>query len=429
MKIKNFEELAVTDARRALLTIAEAGLMAIDTEAVLRKMIRIEGDTLVVANQTIKLADIGKLVFVAIGKCAVEAGMVAEDVLGDRISRGVAVDVKAGPAFKHLKAFCGTHPLPSEENFSAATAIVESLEGLTERDLVIFMISGGGSTLLFLPEDKGNREEGKIFQSLTASGATIQEINTVRKHLSYARGGYLAKDAHPARVVSLIFSDIPGNELSFIASGPTVKDETTIEAAEGVLAKFDVLRTCDVERCGIIETPKENKYFDRVSNVLVVANTLALEAMKKKAEDIGYSAQVKDTELTGEAADVAKMVGEAISAAVPKSVILWGGETTVTIKGNGTGGRNLTVCATALRNIKEGEEILSLASDGRDHGPFAGALCDTVTKKTIADAGLDLERALADNDTYPLFEKAGNYLMTGDTGSNVSDLIIALKKD
>ncbi len=439
MKIKNFDDLATTDARRAILAIAEAGLEAIDTETAMRDMIRMEDDhTLHLGDGTgsgtqpltFDLDAVGSIVLIAIGKCAAEAGAVAEDILGERISRGVVVDVKACPPSKtgRIAAFCGTHPLPSEENLHAAQAIVAALKGLSEKDLVIFVVSGGGSTLLFLPQDPANREEANIFTMLTNAGAGIEEINTVRKHVSYARGGYLAKDAYPARVVSLIISDVPGDDISFVASGPTVKDLSTIGDATAILERYGVLKTCSLEQCGLIETPKEDEYFKRVTNVLAVSNGKALEAMRRAARKMGYGAEVRSTKLTGEAEDVAKMVAFELRSAPAHSVLLWGGETTVTVRNEkGEGGRNLQLCLAAIPLVAENEIILSLASDGRDHGEFAGALGDAVTRKAIAAAGLDAAAALAADDSYPLFRKAGNWVMTGDTGSNVSDLIIALK--
>jgi glycerate-2-kinase len=264
-------------------------------------------------------------------------------------------------------------------------------------------------------------------KSLIAAGATIHEINTIRKHLSYARGGYLAKDAYPARVVSLIFSDVVGDELTSIASGPTVKDETTVEDAIGVLTKFQVLDGRDVRNLGLIDTPKDDKYFENVSNNLVLSNTHALIAMKEAAEKLGFHAEIGSNMVVGEAEEVGKMIAENIHAAASHTVLLWGGETTVTVRGTGRGGRNLELCASALRFVQDGEEILSFASDGRDHGAFAGAVCDTITTRAAIMAGADMEAFRATNDLYPFFEKIGQYLMTGDTGSNVSDLIIALK--
>ena len=430
MKIKNFNELATTDGRRALLTIAEFGLDAIDTTKAMRKLLRVGEDHLYVGKDVIDLERTNKIVFIAIGKCAAEAATVADEILGNKVTRGVVVDVKPCPALekkKHWKTFYGTHPLPSSSNLDAARAVVESLNGLTEFDVVIFVVSGGGSTLLFLPENEANREETAIFNALTAAGATIQEMNTVRKHMSRARGGWLAKYAYPAKVVSLIFSDVPGDDISSVASGPTVRDMTTMEDAAEVLAKYDVLNVCPIENCGLMETPKEKKYFDRVTNILAVSNEYALDAMKWKAQQLGFRTAIRSTALEGEAADVARMVERELHDTPAGSVLLWGGETTVTVHGPGNGGRNLTLSATALEDIRSNEEILSLASDGRDHGLWAGALCDTITKKAADTAKIDIQKFLITNDTYPLFKKIGNYLVTGDTGSNVSDLIIALK--
>ena len=239
------------------LTVAEAGLQAIDTGMVIRETVRREGDMLTVAGEAVDLKDVDRLVFVAVGKCAADAAAAVEDILGDRIARGVVLDVKKCPEVKHMQAFCGTHPLPSDENLAATEALIASLKDLNERDLVIFVISGGGSTLLFLPQNRNDREEISIFNALTDAGATIEELNTVRKHLSLARGGWLAEYAYPARVVSLIFSDVAGDDISFVSSGPTVKDETTVQEAEAILARFNVLRTCQIEKCDLVTTPKD----------------------------------------------------------------------------------------------------------------------------------------------------------------------------
>ncbi len=430
MKIQNADGLAVTAARRDVLAIAEEGLASIDTERVMRGMMRLAGGTLFLGNIDVNLAHVGRVVFIAVGKCAAAAARVAEEILGDRIERGVVLDIQECRPSKRIQAFCGTHPLPSDANLRATEAIVAALGGLTERDLAVFVVSGGGSTLLFLPEDQANREEVKIVEELMRAGADIRDMNVVRKHLSLARGGYLAKYAYPARVVSLLFSDVLSDDISFIASGPTVRDLTTVEDATKILLKFNVQRVCGIENCGLVETPKDEKYFARVTNLLAASNHVALDAMKAKAESLGFRAEVRGTALSGEADDVARNVAEALHGAPPRSALLWGGETTVTVDeaaAKGEGGRNLELCLSGLRYVKDGEAILSLASDGRDHGPFAGALCDTMTKKAVADAGFDIEAVIRERNTYPLFRKVGNYLMTGDTGSNVSDLVIALK--
>ncbi len=444
MKIKNFDQLAITELRRSALLIAEAGLTAIDTGKIISDSIRPRDDSVGVGGYNFPFLDLGKIIFVGIGKAASEAAAVAEKILGKRLAGGILVDVKDAPALKKIKALKGTHPLPSAANVAAAKAIVKVLQNLKENDLVIFVVSGGGSTLLCLPSDGGSfREETKIMKVLIAKGATIREINTLRKHLSLARGGYLAKYAYPANVVSLIFSDMPGGDLGFVSSGPTVRDETTIEDAEKIVEKYDIARpvirenpcvnprkSAQVERCtlNLIETPKEDKYFEKVRTVLAVSNSVALEAMEAKSRELGFKAQVCTACLAGEAADVGLRTVENLHGVGAKSAFLYGGETTVVVRGKGRGGRNLELALSALPDVREGELMLSLASDGRDNGEFAGAICDTITKETVAKNGLDIEAALQNNDSYPLFEKIGNCLITGDTGSNVSDLVIALKQ-
>jgi len=427
-KIKNFDELALDDTRRAALEIAEAGLQAIDTKNVLRDIVKLDGDALSVSGEKFLLEKTKKILVVGIGKCAMEAASALEEILGDRISSGVAVDVRVSGELKKIKAFQGSHPLPTEANIKAAKAVVGILSGLGEDDLVLFAISGGGSTLLCLPENRDCEEEAMVVNALMRAGAAIEDINTVRKHLSLARGGYLAKYAYPAQVISLIFSDVPGDNLEFVASGPTFRDHTTIGEAAAILAKYDVLKTCGIDDCSLVETPKEDKYFVRVKNILAVSNALALAAMEKKAGELGYKSNVCATCLGGEAKYVGLAVAKELHKAAAKTAFLYGGETTVKVRGHGRGGRNLELALSALSETEDGELIVTLASDGIDNGPFAGAICDKITKGAIPGGKLDMKFALDGHNAYPLFEKIGHYLLTGNTGSNVSDLLIALKQ-
>jgi glycerate-2-kinase len=334
-----------------------------------------------------------------------------------------------------ITAYQGTHPLPSEQNVEATKKIIELLSGRDEKDLVIFVISGGGSTLLCQPRNHTCAEEAAIFKCLSAAGATIQELNTVRKHISLARGGFLAQYAYPARVISLIFSDVPGNNPEFIASGPTVRDTTSVAEAEKIMEKYGVREKCARLPGGqgllpdiLIETPKNEEYFRKVENILLVSNDVALGAMAEEAKKQGFSPQIVTDVMVGESRNVAGQILESLERSGPKTVLLYGGETTVTIKGDGRGGRNLELALAALKGIGEGELIMTLASDGRDNGEYAGAICDTITYEAAEKAGLDPEKFLADNDSYGFFGKAGNYILTGDTGSNVSDLVIAIKQ-
>lgn len=429
MKILNAEKLAVNQARRAVLAMAEAGLQAVDTRAATRASIKFEDNRLRVNDQTYSLVGTKRIFLVGVGKCAIEAAAALEEILGPKLFDGIVLGIDDGETskLKKIKVLLGTHPMPTEKNVAATKAIVAMLDSLTEEDLVIIIVSGGGSTLLCLPEAGASCvEEGLVLKQLFRAGADIRDINTIRKHLSLARGGYLAKYAYPAQVISLIFSDVPGNDIEFIASGPTVKDMTTVQDAKNILAKYGII-TLNGSGRGLIETPKEDKYFQGVQNILLVSNNLALRAMADKAQEFGYAPAICTDHLTGEAREVGIRVLAELKTAAPKSVRLYGGETTVTIKGQGQGGRSQELALVALHSIEPGEVIMAFASDGRDNTDAAGAICDTMIKEQAAKLGLDPNAFLQNNDSYTFFEKTGGHIITGYTGSNVSDLLIALK--
>jgi len=427
-KFKNWDELNKSALRQAALELAEAALGAIDTREVMKKAVRLEGETLYFPDQAFSLKETGKVLTVGIGKCALEAAQVVEEVLGERLDGGMVLVPQAEGQLKRLRVFQGDHPMPTERNVEATRKILSLLSGLTANDLVIFIISGGGSTLLSQPTNFTCREEALILGRLIKSGAAIQEINTLRKHTSRARGGNLAAAAYPARVVSLIFSDVPGDELSVIASGPTVKDETSVADAQKIVDRYELAQTGDLQQIALLETPKDDKYFSRVTNLLLVSNRLALEAMAEKARTFGFTPRVCTACLTGEAREVGERLVQELDQSGPQTALLYGGETTVTVKGSGRGGRNQELVLSALRRIKSGELILSLASDGRDNSDFAGALCDIMTRERAEKLHLDWNKYLAANDSYNFFAMTGDYLLTGPTGSNVSDLIIALRE-
>ena len=427
MKIQNYNELATTELRKAALSIVEAGLEAIDTKKVIRDTVSVVNGTLVIQGKSYAMPPDGRVIVAGVGKCALEAAEALEEILGDSLYGGIVLHITGEPKLKKIATIQGTHPLPSDQNVHGASLFVDILKNRNENDLIIFVVSGGGSTLLCLPEDKVCVEEISITQALIRAGATIQEVNTIRKHLSLARGGYPAQHAYPARIVSLIFSDVPGDDFQFIASGPTVKDTTTTEEAENILHKYAILKTCGIEKCGLVETPKDDKYFANIQNVLIVSNWTALEAMAAKAQELGFNPIIRTATLSGEARAIGLSLAAELHTSPSKTVLLYGGETTVTVSGQGRGGRNLEVALSALADIRDNELITSIASDGHDNGSYAGAICDTTTKARVAQEGEDSATHLADNDTYPFFEKIGNRLETGYTGSNVSDLLIALK--
>lgn len=427
MKIKNFDELARNASRKDTLYIIEAGLAAVDTERVLKESVRVEQGTLIVKENRIPLKSTRRIFVVGVGKCSTEAAAALEDILGERIYDGLMVDVRCDKALRKIRTCEGEHPFPTEKNIDATRQIIALLKDLAEDDLVLFIVSGGGSTLLCQPTNFTCQQETDIVRCLFEEGAVIQEINTIRKHLSLARGGYLAKYAYPAKSVALIFSDVPGDNLEFVASGPTVKDTTTAEEARKIIEKYDVWKRCGFELKALIETPKDEKFFERVENILLVSNKIALEKMASEARRRGFQATICDTCLTGEARATGENLAREINAAPPKTVLLYGGETTVTVKGKGKGGRNQEVALSAARFIGDSALIAAVASDGRDNGDRAGALCDILTKEKAEEFRLDLDTYLANNDSYHFFEKTGDYLLTGHTGSNVSDLTIAIK--
>jgi len=421
--IKNKEELATNGLRKDALDILEAGLGAINTEKILREKILFENGELCIGEDRHVCENYERIFFIGIGKCALEGAEVIEDILGDTLTGGVVLDIKAG-VLKRMKSLIGTHPYPSSQNVSATQEIRELIKKTTEKDLVLLLISGGGSALLCDPYDTDYETIIKVTKELTKKGADIYELNTVRKHLSKIQGGQLAALAFPARVVSLIFSDVIGNDISVIASGPTVMDKTTKEDARSILEKYDLFEDCISLDCKLTETPKDPKHFEKVSNILLVTNQDALKAMKEKAEILGFDTKIETDELAGEATEVGKNFVDREVA--PKTCVLAGGETTVSIKGGGIGGRNQEVALGALSSIKEGSVFISAASDGWDNSDSAGALVDKELFEKATSLSKNPVDYLSKNDSFNFFKEVGGHISTGRLGSNVSDLYILL---
>lgn len=424
--IRNFEALAQSPLRRDALLIAEAGLAAVDTrKAVLRK-IRIDDDELCVGEDRYPLAG-RRIFFIGVGKCAIAGAEAIESLLGERLTGGIALDVSAPTTYRlqKVEVFVGTHPLPSEVNERATERIVELLSKYQERDLVLMLVSGGGSTLLCLHQAPMTCLDEKIlFEALTAKGAKIEELNTVRKHLSLARGGGLAKAAYPAEVLALIVSDVPGNNIEFIASGPTVCDDSTVVDAAAVLKQYGIALPTGVE---LIETPKEEKYFERVRNTLFLTSADALSAMEEEATRLGYHAEIAEDHFSGEARDVGRRVVERLHNTESKQALLYAGESTVTLGTHtGRGGRNQELALGVLDEVGAGELVLPVASDGHDNTSHAGAIADAITSEHARLHGLSADTHLAEHRAFDFFAATGDFLDTGDLESNVSDLIITL---
>lgn len=415
--IKNFDELATTDARRTALSIVEAGLDAINTEKVVLANVKLEESKLLIKDLEINLLDYKRIRIVGFGKASCDAAVALHKVLGDRITGGAVIDIKTalcGP----VTSLIGTHPHPSPQNVAATRQIVELANDTVEDDLVLVVVSGGGSALLCWPEAECDQGD-LLYTEFLKVGASISELNVVRKHLSLLKGGGLAKMFYPARIVGLVFCDVPGGDPREVASGPTYKDDTSIETAQDILDKHGL------KKLELNETPKEDKYFENVSNISLVSNLDALEAMKKKAETLNLSAEILSPKIYDTPEVAIKNFKE---RAKTTNVILGGGEVKLVVeKGGGSGGRNVQLALAALEEVGE-DTFVSIASDGIDNCEAAGAIADTLSLDHTKKLNLDVADYLTRCDSYNFFKQTGDLIMTGQTGSNVSDLMLWLKK-
>lgn len=425
MRIKNFAQLATSPLRKDALEIIEAGLAAIDTNKIIKQSVKLHNNKLLQIKDTwLDLTKYRRVYFVGIGKAAFTAAKAVEEILGEYITDGIVLDVQGGP-LKKIRSTIGNHPNPTQANVSATREIISLLAAATEEDLVLAVISGGGSALLCSPYQLSCEEKGLVDTSLMKAGATIEEMNTVRKHLSEIKGGNFAKYVYPARLISLIFSDVPGDDMSVIASGPTVLDTTTIADATKIMAKYDVLKICKLPHCDLIETPKDTRYFQRVTNTIVVNNRLAIEAMKVRAVRAEYKAEVFGSRLEGRAEEVAKKL---VLNAKEGTALIAAGETTVVINGVGVGGRNQHMVLAALKNVTNSQVVVSINSDGVDHSDFAGAIGDKTTLIKAKKKKLEPKKFLDTCDSYHFFQKVGDGIKTGPLGTNVSDFMLVLTK-
>lgn len=392
-----------------------------------------------------------KIFVVSFGKAAYPMARALADALPDRIVRGVVITkyghVSGEPLPGTFEIYEAGHPVPDEQGVAGAVRVIRLLEEADRESLVVCLISGGGSALLAAPSEGVSLDEKQqVTRLLLQAGADIVELNTVRKHLSRVKAGRLAEAAWPARVLSLILSDVIGDRLDSIASGPTAPDKTTWADALAVVSRHDLEgkippKTIQMLRDGaagrIPDTPKQgNPVFEGVENVIIGSNRIATEAARQKALALGFEAVVLTSELQGEARDAAQWLyrqvlesQSCLASGRKKICLIAGGETTVTVRGNGLGGRN-TEMALAFAMAIEGTSgitFLSAGTDGTD-GPTdaAGAIADGQTIPKARALGLDPQAYLDNNDSYRFFEKTGGLFKTGPTGTNVMDLQIIL---
>jgi hydroxypyruvate reductase len=434
--------------RADAVAIFRAGLQAVEPRAAICRHVRREGNLLIVGERQYDLDNFRNLFVVGAGKAACPMATALEEILGDRLTDG-HVNVKYGhlSALKKIQAQEAGHPIPDEAGYSGAQKIFALLAAAKEDDLVLVVISGGGSALLPMPSPGLSLEDKQATtELLLACGATINEMNAVRKHLSQAKGGQLARAAYPATLITLILSDVIGDPLDVIASGPTVPDHSTFKDAQLILEKYKIHgRLSQAVRKHIAkgvageipETPKAGEIiFAKTQNVIVASNRQALAAAGAEAQKRGYRSLILSSVIEGETREVAR-VHVAIAKEIrlsgnpvpPPVCVISGGETTVTLRGDGLGGRNqefVLAAAIDLAGLSE-TVILSGGTDGTD-GPTdaAGAICDGETTPRAAELNLNPHVFLGNNDSYRFFEKLGDLLITKPTNTNVMDLRIIL---
>lgn len=439
----NYPEL-----RQDAVDIFQAGLKVVEPGRAIRALCRLDGDCLNIDGRDYDLTRYRKIVVIGAGKAGAPMAKALEELLGNRIAAGL-ICVKYGhvETLKLIETVEAGHPVPDDNGVAAARRILDMAAAADETTLILCILSGGGSALLPLPVagvSLGAKQE--TTKILLACGATIHEINAIRKHLSAIKGGNLARAAAPATLVSLILSDVVGDDLDSIASGPCVPDSRTYDDCLAILDKYDiegqvpaaVLKHLRAGRDGAVsETPKAGEpLFEATQNVIVASNFDALLAAKEKADGLGYETVLLSSMLEGETRDVAanhvaiarEMRNHGFPAQ-PPACLLSGGETTVRIRGAGLGGRNQEfVLAAAVRMAGlDDMVVLSAGTDGND-GPTdaAGALADGRTVERARALGLDARAYLDDNDSYNFFDSLDLLYKTGPTNTNVMDIRIIL---
>lgn len=431
-----------SDARWRAFAVLDAALDAVDPTAAVRRHMRRTGDTLHIGDREYDLTQYEHIYVVGGGKASAAMAQAVEDILGARLTAG-AVNVRYGytKPTRAIRINEAGHPIPDDAAIAGTRQMVELVQSAGSNDLVLCLISGGGSALMTLPVDGVSLADlQQLTEALLRSGATINEINTIRKHLSQVKGGRLARLAEPASVVTLILSDVVGSPLDVIASGPTVPDTSTLDDTRAVIARYGIAdavpeRIATYLETAAEETPKAgDPAFARTHNLVIASNAVAAQAALDKARSLGFDSAILSTYIEGEAREVAKVfAGVAREIAAHDrplrrpACLIAGGETTVTIRGEGRGGRNQELALAAglaLEGLGPDVMVIGLATDGTD-GPTdaAGGVVDGTTLARARALGLDPWAFLAENDSYRFLERLGDLIVTGPTNTNVNDLV------
>lgn len=439
-------------ARAVAQQLIEAALAAVEPTEAVRRALDLQGDRLSIdPDGSIDLASVERVLVIGGGKAGAAMACGLEQRLGDRIDGGcviVPADALAElPQPQRIELRGGSHPLPSRRSVDAARALTALLDDTTDRDLVIALISGGASALLALPAGELTVEQlAEINRLMLQAGMAIDEMNVVRRHLSRIKGGGLARLAAPARVLSLIISDVVGSPLEAIASGPTSADASTYDQALALLDRYRLLDGCPAGVRSHLEAGVRGEHPEtlaagapelaRVTQRIIASCTEAAEAAQACARDLGFDTLVLSTCIQGEAREVGRVLAAVLREIAERgrpvarpACVVCAGETTVTVRGRGRGGRNQELALAAALDLDglDGVLLVALGTDGID-GPTdaAGAMVDGNTVQRARRAGLDPRARLAANDAYSLLAASGDLIRTGATGTNVNDLTLLL---
>lgn len=454
--IQNYRELATSPPRAEVLDIVEAGLQSIQPENVMKRGFAMyEGE---IAEGNIyegvlersglpegglrigrksknpeecwegNLKGYSSVNLIGMGKGSAKISKYIARALRSTLKKGYVIDSVEqeegdNERYGNITFAVGAHPVPTADNETYTNDFVSALKGTSGRELTLAVICGGASAMFTSPNDK-MEDVAALTESLLESGADISEVNTVRKHIDNVKGGFLAKRLYRENrdIVAMLFSDVPTvkDPKSFIASGPTVMDRTTKEDASGILSKYGITG----EKICLTETPKDKVYFKNVHNIILLDNKVPLQAMKEKAEKMGYKPAIMSTNIMGEARNLGEKIIRRLYGG-ENDMLLLGGETTVKLSGKGgLGGRNREIVLGTLPYLREDTVVTSVGSDGWDYTDYAGAIADFSTLEKASKRNMDLEEFLKRNDSQRFFDQVGGNILTGRLPSNVADLMV-----